>query len=94
MIFPPTCSAEARQPFANSLYCTVITSASLSISRPYKRYCVDLSPSPSVGRSVRKVYCSKIADWIRIPFGVVNGVGREMGVLNRVIVKGKGAVLG
>ena len=32
--------------------------------------------------SVRKVYCGKTADWIRIPFGVVSGVGRGMGVLD------------
>ena len=45
-----------------------------------------LSPSPSVCRSVglsvclsvRKVYCGK---WL-IPFGVVSGIGRGMGVLN------------
>ena len=46
--------------------------------------------------SVRKVYCGKTADWIRMPFGVVNG--REMGVLDGgtgiVIVEGKRAVWG
>ena len=26
-------------------------------------------------------YCDKTADWIRIPFGVVSGVGLGMGVL-------------
>jgi len=31
---------------------------------------------------VRKVYCGKTADWIRVPFGVVRGVGRGMGVLD------------
>jgi len=36
----------------------------------------DLSPSPSVGLSVRKVYCGETADWIWMPFGVVSGVGR------------------
>jgi len=35
-----------------------------------------------VGLSVRKVYCGKTADCIRMPFGVVNGVGRGMGVLD------------
>ena len=34
----------------------------------------------SVDLSVRKVYCGKTADWIRMPFGVVSGVGRGMGV--------------
>ena len=31
--------------------------------------------------SVRKVYCSKMADWIRMPFVVLKEVGRGMGVL-------------
>ena len=29
------------------------------------------------------MYCGETADWIRKPFGVVSGVGRGMGVLNR-----------
>jgi len=36
----------------------------------------------SVGLSDRKVYCGKTADWIRMPFGVVSGVSRGMGVLD------------
>jgi len=28
------------------------------------------------------VYCGKTADWIWIPFGVVSGVGRGMGILD------------
>jgi len=44
----------------------------------------------SVCVCVRKVYCGKTADWIRMPFGVVNGVGQRMGVLDgAVIVEGK-----
>jgi len=31
---------------------------------------------------VRKVYCGKTADWIRMPFGVVSGVGLGIGVLD------------
>ena len=31
---------------------------------------------------VRKVYCGKTAEWIQMPFGVVSGVGRGMGVLD------------
>jgi len=30
------------------------------------------------------VYCGKTADWIHMPFGVVSGVGRGMGVLDGV----------
>ena len=49
----------------------------------------------SVCRPVRKVYCGKTADWIRMPFGMVSGVGREMSVLDGVvIIAGKGADLG
>jgi len=33
-------------------------------------------------RSVHRVYCGKTADWISMPFGVVSGVGRRMGVLD------------
>jgi len=31
---------------------------------------------------VRKVYCGKTADWIRMPFRMVSGVGLGMGVLD------------
>jgi len=38
---------------------------------------------------------SKLADWIRLPFEVVSGVGRGMGVLDGVvIVDGKGQFYG
>jgi len=50
------------------------------------------SPGPSVGlsvsvclpvgRSVRKVYCGKTAERIWMPFGVLSGVDRGMGVLD------------
>ena len=50
----------------------------------------------SVCLSVQKVYCGKTADWIRMSFGVVSGVGRGMmGVLDGVvIVEGKGQFCG
>ena len=54
-----------------------------------------MSRNMSVGLSVHKVYCGKTAEWIRIPFGMVSGVGRGMGVLDGVaIVEGSGAVFG
>jgi len=37
-----------------------------------------LSVALSVGLSVQRVYCGKMADWIWT-FGVVSGVGRGMG---------------
>jgi len=42
-----------------------------------------LIPSVCAGLLVRKVYCGKTVDWIWIPFGVVSGIGRGMGVLDR-----------
>jgi len=36
----------------------------------------------SVCLFVRKVYCGKTADWIRMPFGVVSGTGLGMGILD------------
>ena len=36
-----------------------------------------------------------MAEWIRMPFGVVSGVGQGMGVLDGVVItEGEGAVLG
>ena len=44
---------------------------------------------------LRKVYCGKTTDWIRMQFGMVSGVGQGMGVLDGVvIVEGEGAVFG
>jgi len=54
--------------------------ASLTINSVSALGTLLLSPIPSVCRS--EVYCGKTADWIRMPFGVVSGVGRWMGVLN------------
>jgi len=47
--------------------------------RAHLSVCVCVSVCQSVGR---KVYCGKTADWIRMPFGMVNRVGRRMGVLD------------
>jgi len=52
---------------------------------------VHLWPSPSVGLcvylpvalSIRKVYCGKMVDWIRMPFGMMSGVSRGMDVLDK-----------
>jgi len=62
----------------------VIISTSLSISIASGAFmlqtcCLD---HLSVCVSVRKVYCGKMAEWIRMPFEVVSGVGRGMGVLD------------
>jgi len=47
-----------------------------------------------VGLSDRKVYCTKTAEWIRMPFGLVSGVGRGTRVLDGVVtVEWKGAFL-
>ena len=47
--------------------------------------------------SDRKEYCGKTVEWIRMPFGMVSGVGRGMGVLDGmgvVIVEGEGQLWG
>ena len=41
-----------------------------------------MSTIPSVGRSVRKVYYGKTADWILMPFGVVTEAGPGTDVLD------------
>jgi len=75
--------------------CISVVSALLSINiARVSSHELDWSYIPSVGLlvslSVQKVYCGKMADWIRMPFGVVSGVGRGMGVLDGVvIVKGE-----
>jgi len=71
---------------------------SLSAYSERSAHIMDLPPSPSVCLcfcvSDRKVYCGKMAERIRMPFGAVSGVSRGMGVLDGVvIVKGEGAVL-
>jgi len=68
---------------------TCIFSTSLSIVSVCA-HGTDLSPNPPVGlcvsRSVSlpvwKVYCGKMAEWIRMPFGMVSGVSRGMCVLD------------
>ena len=59
---------------------------------------IDLSPIPSVGlyvrRSVRRVYCGKMADWIRMPFGMVSGSVRDGCIGWVVIIEGEITVLG
>jgi len=79
----------------------IIISASLTIHKVWATECkcswytiVTYLIRQSVCLLVWKVYCGKTADWIQMPFWVVSGVGRGMGVLDGVeIVKGEGAVL-
>jgi len=55
---------------------------------------INASLCVSVCVCVRKVYCDKTADWIRMPFVVVSGVGQWMDVLDgAVIVEGEVTVL-
>jgi len=68
----------------------VLLAASLTINRAQSGILTELSPIPYIGRTVQKVYCGKMADWIRMLVRVVSGVGRGMGVLE--IVEGKGQV--
>ena len=67
--------------------------AEVSIQSVYCRL-VGRLVSRFVCRSVQRLYCDKTADWIWMPFGVVSGVGRGMGVLDDVhIFKGKEKLL-
>jgi len=79
-----------------------IFNASLSINTAERKrywnrpvaYPICRSVCLSVDLSARKVYSGKTAGWIRMPFEMVSGVGRGMGVLDGVvIIEGEGAVL-
>ena len=78
----------------NNNFKVQLLAASLSIKR--KRLMESscrlsrLSVCRSVCRSVRKVYCGKTVDCIRMPFGMVSGVGRGMVVLDGGGDAGKG----
>ena len=64
---------------------SLLARRSISTERECKRsrYIIVAYPiCRSVCLSVPKVYCGKTADWIRMPFGVVSGVGLGMGVLD------------
>jgi len=59
-------------------YC--IISASLAIKAEQSAYLIVHVVSPICLSA--HVNCGKTADWIRMPFGVVSGVGLGMGVLD------------
>jgi len=50
--------------------------------RAYVRACVHACVCWSVCVSIQKVHCDKTAYWIWMPFGMVSGIGRGMGVLD------------
>jgi len=64
------------------MFCFLLIQQSVSIIG------IDLSLIPSVGLCVSvslcvwKVYCGKVADWIRMPFGVVSWIGWWTDVLD------------
>ena len=63
--------------------CVWLFSASPSISiASESAYGTEHLPETSVCACVHKVSCGETADWIRMPFGVVSGVGLGMGVLD------------
>jgi len=67
---------------------TAVASASLSINiASAYRYLTDMSPSPSVGRSVCRSVCLESVLWQNgwlhpDAMGIMSGVGRGMGVLD------------
>ena len=87
----PACPISDRQRFKPSTKFTASYECIISLVaiQSMERKCVflqvcrlsHLSVCLSVCLCVRKVYCGKTADWIRMPFGVLSGVGRGKGVL-------------
>jgi len=78
------CSDSCFLDVVTALY--IISRGALYQHSEQSAHITDLSPSPSVYLSVclsvRKGYYGKTADMIRMPFGVVSGVGRGMDVLD------------
>jgi len=73
--------APAEEPNLTLMTDLFLACCSLSVLYSERSaYVTDLSPRPSV--CVRKVYCGKTADWIRMPFGVMSGVRLGMSVLD------------
>jgi len=61
-----------------------ICTASISINIIERKRSWNRVVAYPVCRSVSpEVYCGKTGDWIRMPFPVVSGVGRGMGVLDK-----------
>ena len=70
----------------------IVCSVDMDATARYRKICRSVCVRLCV---CQKVYCGKTAEWIRMPFGMVSGVSRMMGVLDGVvIVEGEGAVLG
>ena len=67
---------------STSLYISIASKVLLLRTCRLAHLCVCVCVSLSVCLSVRKVYCGKMAERIRMPFQVVSGVGRGMGVLD------------
>jgi len=84
-------------PYGFAIHFIVFLTASL-LSSERKQFMlrnIRWTISLSVCLCVRKVYCGTTADWIRMPFGVVSGVGRGMGISDGVvIVEGEGQFCG
>ena len=74
--------ARTRHAGCQSRYDAILLAASLSISAIERQEVC--RPGHSVGLSVQSVSCGKTADRIWMPFGVVSGVDRGMGVLDEV----------
>ena len=89
-ISPAAASNYSLSPFAtHSAAAGILRSVDIHATARYIiAKCVSLCVCASV---CRKVYCGKTAEWIRMPFGIMSGVSRMMGVLDGVvIVEGNG----
>jgi len=61
----------------------IVRSADIHTTARYSKICWSVCVRLYV---CRKVYCGKTAEWIRMPFGIVSGVSRMMGVLDGVVI--------
>jgi len=89
------CSSKLLQPVAirGGMHTAgIVRSVYIHATAHYSKICRSVCVRLCV---CRKVYCGKMAEWIRMPFGIVSGVSRMMDVLDGVvIVEGKGQFWG
>ena len=61
----------------------IVRSVNIHATARYSKICRSVCVRLCV---CRKVYCGKTAEWIRMPFGIVSGVSRMVGVLDGVVI--------
>ena len=74
--------APAEEPNFTLTDVRFVFSMSLSITIASRALMLRICRVDDLCVCVRKVYCGKMADWIRMPFRVMSGVRLGMGVLD------------